>query len=79
MHSKFRGHWGSPVTNFSRTGGTLIDAHCPITIFKRMYIFDLKPVYTCVWTETLTLTLSIYLQEIITCRLTQTLRTLNII
>lgn len=78
-HSTFRGHRGSPLTNFSRTGCTLIDAHYPITIFKRMFMFDLELVNTCVWTETPTLTLSIYLQEIITCRPKQTLQTLNII
>jgi len=64
-HSKFRGQRDSPVTNFSRTGGTLIDAHYPITIFKRMFIFDLEPVSTCVWTETPTLTLSTYSKSLL--------------
>jgi hypothetical protein len=62
--SKFRGHRGSPVTNLSRTVGTLIDAHYPVTIFKCMFIFDFEPVNTRVWTKTATLTLSVYLQKI---------------
>jgi hypothetical protein len=63
MHSEFRGHRGSPVTNVSRTVGTPIDAKYPVTIFKCMFLFGLEPVNTCVWTETPTWTLSVYLQK----------------
>jgi hypothetical protein len=78
-HSEFRGHRGSPVTNLSRTVGTLTDAHCPVTIFKRMFIFDLEPVNTCVWNETHTLVFQFIYRKSKLCRPTQTLQTLNII